>query len=61
MAEYMKFRLYHNDQVIFEHTDENQCWFKLQRSQSQSADWATRYEGWRVMGVTKEGVEVKMH
>lgn len=27
---------------------ENECFYALQRMQSQSADWAMKYEGWRV-------------
>ena len=27
---------------------ENECYFKLQRLQGQSADWAMKYEGWKV-------------
>ena len=27
---------------------EGECFHKLQRSQSQSADWAMRYEGWTI-------------
>lgn len=27
---------------------ENECYFKLQRLQSQSADWAMKYEGWKI-------------
>jgi len=27
---------------------ESECYHKLQRSQSQSADWAMKYEGWKI-------------
>lgn len=27
---------------------ENDCYHQLQRSQSQSADWAMKYEGWSI-------------
>ena len=26
----------------------DQCWMKLLRVQSQSTDWAMKYEGWRI-------------
>lgn len=55
--EYVKYRLYHKLELIFENADINQCYFKLQRSQSQSADWAMKYEGWRIMGVDNKGNE----
>ena len=32
---------------------ENDCYMKLQRLQSQSAEWAIKYEGWRVRPETK--------
>jgi hypothetical protein len=42
-----KFELKQHGKLIFEGT-ENECYMKLQRSQSQSADWAMKYEGWTV-------------
>lgn len=27
---------------------ENECYYQLQRLQSQSSDWAMRYEGWTI-------------
>ena len=42
-----KFILSHQGVEVFKGT-ENECYFKLQRSQSQSADWAIKYEGWKV-------------
>lgn len=27
---------------------ENECYYKLQRLQGQSANWAMKYEGWKV-------------
>jgi hypothetical protein len=27
---------------------ENNCYYKLQRLQGRSADWAMKYEGWKV-------------
>lgn len=27
---------------------ENECYYKLQRLQSQSADWAMKWEGWTI-------------
>lgn len=41
------FELKQHGKLIFEGT-ENECYYKLQRSQSQSADWAMKYEGWTV-------------
>ena len=32
---------------------ENECYYKLQQSQSQSAEWAIKYEGWNVSECTK--------
>ena len=55
--EYMKYRLYHKNEMVFEHEDINHCYYKLQRSQSQSADWAMKHEGWRIVGVDNEGNE----
>ena len=39
--------LKHKGELIFEGS-ENECYFKLQKSQSQSADWAMKYEGWTI-------------
>jgi hypothetical protein len=45
--------LTHNGEVIFKGT-ENNCYLKLQRSQSQSATWAMKYEGWDVQPTGKQ-------
>ena len=42
-----KFILSRNGAEVFKGT-ENECYIKLQRSQSQSADWAMKYEGWKI-------------
>tara|TARA_R110000772_G_C13296106_1_gene438437 strand:+ start:470 stop:805 length:336 start_codon:yes stop_codon:yes gene_type:complete len=44
------FELKQNGNLIFTGT-ENECYFKLQRVQSQSADWAIKYEGYTVTKV----------
>lgn len=36
---------------------ENSCFHKLQRMQSQSSDWAMKYEGWTVREITAEVTE----
>ena len=41
------FILSQDDINKFEGT-ENECYFKLQRLQGQSAHWAMKYEGWKV-------------
>ena len=33
---------------------ENECYFKLQRLQGQSADWAIKYEGWKIEEIDEE-------
>lgn len=53
----VKYRLYHKSELIFENADIDQCYFKLQRSQSQSSDWAMKYEGWRIVRVDNKGNE----
>lgn len=41
------YELKHNEEVL--HTgSENSCYFKLQRTQSQSADWAIKHEGYTI-------------
>lgn len=45
-----QFKLTHKDELIFTGT-ENECYFKLQKTQSQSADWAMKYEGWKTTPV----------
>ena len=45
-------KLTHKGKEIFRGT-ENECYIKLQRSQSQSADWAIKYEGWKVEKLIK--------
>ncbi len=42
-----QFNLTHNGEVVFTGS-EGDCYMKLQKSQSQSADWAIKYEGWKV-------------
>jgi len=42
-----EFILTHECKEIFRGT-ENECYFKLQRSQGQSANWAIKYGGWKV-------------
>lgn len=42
-----QFELSHNGEVKFT-GGENDCYFKLQRLQGQSADWAMKYEGWKI-------------
>lgn len=41
------FKLTHNNTVIFKGTEEG-CLMKLQKSQSNSANHAIKYEGWKV-------------
>ena len=31
---------------------EDECYFKLQRSQGMSSDWAMKHEGWKIEPVT---------
>lgn len=42
-----EFELRHKEELIFTGS-ENDCYFKLQRVQSQSADWAMKYEGYTI-------------
>jgi hypothetical protein len=42
-----EYKLIHKGDIVFTGTN-NQCYVKLQRSQSQSADWAIKYDGWEV-------------
>lgn len=44
------YNLIHDNEIIFTGT-ENQCYFKLQRYQSHSADWAMKYEGYKITKV----------
>lgn len=41
------FILSQDKKEIFRGT-ENQCYVKLQRTQSHSADWAMKYENWKI-------------
>lgn len=41
------YQLKRRGELIFEGT-ENECYIKLQRVQSQSADWAMKYEGYTI-------------
>ena len=41
------FILSQNGKEIFQGT-ENQCYIKLQKIQSSSADWAMKYEGYKI-------------
>lgn len=43
----------HNGKEVFKGT-QNQCYIVLQRSQSQSAQHAIRYEGWKVAATGEE-------
>ena len=53
------FVLTKDGKYIFSDKDVNQCWFKLQRIQGQSADWACRYEGYKVTEMTtKEAINL---
>jgi hypothetical protein len=45
--ETIKYQLTKDSRVIFEGT-ENECFFRLQSVQSQSADWAIKFEGYKV-------------
>jgi len=42
-----EYTLTQDKREVFKGT-ENQCYYKLQRSQSFSASWAMKYEGWRI-------------
>jgi hypothetical protein len=42
------FGLFRYSEKLFEGT-ENECYFKLQRIQGQSADWAMKYEGYKIV------------
>lgn len=46
-------QLTHKGEVIFVGTS-SQCYMKLQQSQSQSADWAIKHEGWKVEPTGKQ-------
>lgn len=46
------FVLTQNGKYIFSDKDVNECWFKLQRVQGQSAEWACKYEGYKVTEMT---------
>lgn len=41
------YQLLKDGKIVFEGT-ENECYFKLQRLQGHSADYATKYGGWKV-------------
>jgi hypothetical protein len=41
------YQLTQHGKVLFEGS-ENECYIYLQRYQSQSADWAMKYEGYRI-------------
>lgn len=41
------YELRHDGKLIMRGS-ENDCYRKLQQSQSQSADWAMKYEGWTI-------------
>jgi hypothetical protein len=45
------FILSQDDKEIFRGT-ENECYVKLQRTQSNSADWTMKYEGWKIEPLT---------
>lgn len=44
----MIYQLLQDGKVLFEGT-ENECYFKLQRIQGRSADWAMKYEGYAIL------------
>lgn len=44
------YQLCRDGKVIFEGT-ENECYFKLQKEQPQSADFAMKYEGYEIKKV----------
>jgi len=44
--------LYQNDRFVFEGSH-FKCCLKLQQSQSQSANWAMKYEGWEIRETKK--------
>jgi len=41
--------------------NENECYFKLQRVQSQSADWAMRYESYTITPVNPAPEPIKLY
>lgn len=43
----IQYELKRNGVLIYTGTEEN-CYFKLQREQSQSADYALKYGGWTI-------------
>lgn len=43
----MIYELTQDGKVKFTGT-ENECYYKLQNLQSQSADWAMKHEGWEI-------------
>jgi hypothetical protein len=48
-----EYQLTHKGKIIFTGT-ENRCYMKLQNSQSQSADWAMKNDGWKVEQTGKQ-------
>lgn len=52
------YQLWKNDKLLCESENENTCWYHLQSIQSQSADWACKYEGYKVI---KKGEENNEH
>lgn len=46
------YKLIHNGEEKFRGTH-NDCWIKLLKSQSQSTDWAIKYEGWKIEEIEK--------
>lgn len=52
-----QFELKRKEELIFT-GGENECYMKLQRVQSQSADWAMKYEGYTVTPVIFSGKKV---
>jgi len=48
----MKYELTQDGKHLFTGT-ENECYYKLQRIQGQSADWAMKYEGYKIKKVIR--------
>jgi hypothetical protein len=48
-----EYQLTRDNIVLFIGT-ENECYYKLQRVQGHSADWAIKYEGYKVEKITQD-------
>lgn len=51
-----KYILSHKNETIFEGS-ERKCYLKLHNSQSNSIDWAMKYEGWEVIPTDEDIVD----